>query len=312
MSQIRSLLLGLGLALSATSIAWAQSSLGPVLVSDLIKQAQKQRVPASIRVRSVFDPEGCGPSVWRGVPLVTGATPGFDLRKHLPPLMKVVQEVFTGLASFNDQVLIDYPGFSKRRTLCVGFYEDGKKANAVAIEKDTILFGKNLYLQLAQAQIRDELVKVVLLHELAHSIQNIHRIDYSIPKFKALSTRRKELVADCFAGTLFSMLQTEALDMNQAVRLELLWKVLGDAHPLGDHGVACQRRLAFLYGFHQRNVNDPKNKYDLNSGPLLFGCQKYVDQPEILTPVCDRAPKLIPPKLIPPEKLWPKRKGSMR
>lgn len=132
--------------------------------------------------------------------------------------------------------------------LCYGFYQDAKGPNAIAYSNAAILFDKRLLSaipQLSQASYWDS-INFILAHEFAHFLQNTNQLqfDYTLPM---LSTKIKELHADCVAGYLLQI-HNEMNFNDSNNKIESLIKSLGAPHAIGTHGMAEDRLLATAYG----------------------------------------------------------------
>lgn len=258
----RGLVLGLGLALAST-------------------------LAAAPRVQTFLDTAACPATLAPGKRLLTegiGATL-LTLR-----VQQVVARAHATLGQLGDLVLTASPALGGGSRVCVGVYDDGGKPNAVAIGTQTVLFGASLLPVLQQRKAVNTLFDLVMLHELSHVLQNVHKEDYRIgmgaQTLELATTKRKELVADCVAGTLYSLQVPPLLSMEQNEAIRDIWDLLGDKHAIGDHGRACQRRMAWGHGFTRANVPDPRAPLAFTSGSLLRGCRQYVDRPDVLFSQC--------------------------
>ncbi len=136
--------------------------------------------------------------------------------------------------------------------LCLGLYDDSKGPNAIAIGRSHIFFGVRLIknLTLSNPSTAKDSISTILAHEFAHTLQNIRKENYNYV-LPLLSTKIKELQADCITGAL-------ANDFSQVTlkqfydSLELFNKI-GAQHYIGSHGMSAQRQAAFALGFTQSN-----------------------------------------------------------
>lgn len=99
-----------------------------------------------------------------------------------------------------DQIIGD------RRVLCQGIYDDGYQHNAYAIGYHAIKIGKGIIkkIKINYGIFAEQMLKMVLFHEFAHSIQHRHRWRY----FEADKNKRskiKEMQADCMAAIFMKM-----------------------------------------------------------------------------------------------------------
>lgn len=241
------------------------------------------------KVYDILDTAHCPPALRAGFPVLTPSGPGSSVFFDTLRARHVVEKAYQTLQATHDLVLLGGPGGLLPHQVCVGLYDDGDRPNAVALGQATILFGSSLFRKLERMPARSELLSMVVLHEFAHSLQNFHGEDYSVGQggqvLQLVSTRRKELVADCLAGALFARQHPPLLSMTANQALADLFTYLGDAHAVGNHGMSCQRSLAFTHG--QELARQPsRTGFEHRSGPLLASCRSFVDQPEVLYRKC--------------------------
>lgn len=170
----------------------------------------------------------------------------------------------------NDIILLQEPTF-----LCTGLYFDGNAPNAQAYDKTHIVFGANFLTSfLHRPGINSEVaLKFTMAHEFSHFLQNRHNLvfEYKLPM---LSTKVKELHADCMAGYLLTLGQElNDYEFNQAMNY---LGVIADPHIILDHGIAPQRRSAFLYGRNSAifDLNTGHTELKTTSGDIIFACKK--------------------------------------
>lgn len=138
------------------------------------------------------------------------------------------------------------------KPLCVGLYDDSKGANAVAIGDGQISFGAVLVARTLRThgESAGQALTYVNAHEFSHILQARLglRFDYGLPgqRLELLSTKVKELHADCMAGYF---LETHRhIRFDQQEKLESFVATLGDAHAVGDHGLPADRTQALREG----------------------------------------------------------------
>lgn len=162
------------------------------------------------------------------------------------------------------------------KPLCFGFYDDVKGANAVAYGDAAILFGKRLLEALPSMSAADysDAVKMILAHEFAHSLQYRHNLkfDYILP---LLSTKIKELQADCIAG--YILRAHNEVDFVVQTKLKTLITAIGDSHSVGDHGMAEDRILAFQRGiaFASHDILLSKKVFQIQSKGIINHCNAF-------------------------------------
>lgn len=164
-----------------------------------------------------------------------------------------------------------------RNVICFGLYNDASGPNAAAYGTYGIFFGVNLLNDLpeiSQAK-QDDTLKFILAHEFGHFLQNIYRLkfNYALPM---LSTKLKELNADCIAGYLLT-LHKEVLPQSSQ-KLNEFVGALGDPHAVGDHGMAKERTQAVAHG--QKLANDHTRLFKLKvhqitSGRIINACSQH-------------------------------------
>lgn len=159
--------------------------------------------------------------------------------------------------------------------LCFGYYQEPHGPNAIAVGNIGILFGLNLMSeihQMAGAKYRDSLV-FVLAHEFAHYVQNRHRLrfNYKLPMY---ATKQKELHADCMAGYLVRAHQ-EVLFHSQD-DLKKFVASLGDAHAVGDHGLAEERVQALKLGISSasKDILSGKKVFQVRTADIIQHCSR--------------------------------------
>lgn len=238
-------------------------------------------------VASILDVAECPLALRRGYPIVTE---GLGMHLDLLRARRAVDGAFRALQRVGDPTVLGTPGAGGSRRVCVGVYDDKGRPNAVAIGKETILFGTSLFDELRRRETGEELLSLVLTHELAHLLQNRHGRSYAVGQGKLVleiaSKRRKELVADCLAGSLTAMSRGGLASLQQLDLREGFFQFLGANHLVATHGLACQRKAAFYHGYFARNVPDPKAPGAWTSGALLAGCERKVDTHEFVWGDC--------------------------
>ncbi|MDD5057593.1 MAG: hypothetical protein PHQ60_06950 [Sideroxydans sp.] len=173
----------------------------------------------------------------------------------------------------NDIILKQEPS-----VLCIGLVYDAiNKPNASAFQKTHIVFGVNFLTTLLHRPGIDSnaALKVTMAHEFSHFLQNRHGLvfEYKLPM---LSVKMKELHADCMAGYLLSIGQN--LNDQEFQKAQHYLSFIADAHIVGDHGIASQRREAFLYGRNAAVIalNTGHSELNTTSGDIIFACKnKY-------------------------------------
>lgn len=163
-----------------------------------------------------------------------------------------------------------------QKPLCFGFYNDVKGANALAYKDEAIVFGARLLEELPTMSRADynDAAKFILAHEFAHNLQFRHglKFDYVLPM---LSTKIKELQADCIAGYMLRAHNEVVFDTQ--VKLKTLIAAIGDPHSVGDHGMAGDRELAFQRGmsFAAHDMLLGKKVFQVKSADIINHCNAF-------------------------------------
>ncbi|MBX3019749.1 MAG: hypothetical protein KF767_17820 [Bdellovibrionaceae bacterium] len=158
------------------------------------------------------------------------------------------------LISSKDPLFVNRP-----KPLCVGLYDDSTGANAVAIGDGQIAFGAVLVGRTLRTFMdsADYALTYVNAHEFAHILQARLglRFDYGAPgmRLDLLSTKIKELHADCMAGYLLEV--HRQIPFTHQARLESFVRTLGDSHAVGDHGMPADRTAALQEGARLANLD---------------------------------------------------------
>lgn len=239
------------------------------------------------RTASILNTDLCPPALRRGYPVLTG---GLRMQMDLLKAIRVVEDAHRALREASDIRMIDLTNPGGANRVCVGIYDDGGRPNALAIGRETILFGKSLFERLRGSDQADAQLTIALTHELAHLLQNRHGRDYRVGQdgrvLEFASTRRKELVADCLAGTLYSMSRLALVPLAELKLQDEFFRYLGDKHRFGSHGQHCHRKRAFAFGFTRRSIPDPRAPAAETSGAILSACEAEVDRPGFLYADC--------------------------
>ena len=239
------------------------------------------------RVASILNTDLCPVALRRGFPIVSQ---GLAVQLDLLRSIRIVETTHRALRSTLDPKVMDLfrPGESGR--VCVGVYDDGGTPNAVAAGQETILFGTSLFERFRTQDTADAQLTFVLLHELAHLLQNRHGRDYTVgqgsTKLVIATKRRKELVADCVAGSLYATTRGGVTPTPELEALFDLFDFLGASHQIATHGRACQRRGAFLHGYRHRVKASPHAGGVETSGTTLAACEAAVDTPDFVWQDC--------------------------
>ncbi len=202
--------------------------------------------------------------------IVNDVTHRFEYQKNL--LVNALDKWLIEFDIAQDPIVRD-----SKNTICFGFYNDVYGPNAVAYGKYGIFFGVNLLSDLpaiSQAK-QDDTLKFILAHEFGHFVQNIYglKFNYVLPM---LSTKLKELNADCIAGYLLT-LHREVLPDSEKKLTEFV-AALGDPHAVGDHGMATERTLAVARG--QKLANEHTQLFQLRvhqikTQRIINACSQY-------------------------------------
>lgn len=213
-------------------------------------------------------------------PLLAGESLGIRIAGQEFSLSRTRTEefLFSRLTGWVDTLRINGdPVFAEtRKPLCVGMYDDSRGANAVAIGEGQIAYGAVLAAQ-AQRDFgaeADYAVTYIAAHEFAHILQ--HRLglrfDYGTPgaRLDLLSSKVKELHADCMAGYLLEMHHQVPFDRQDLV--DRYVRALGDAHAVGDHGLPADRVAATKEGARMAHLDRVVGIRDLQAVGLSARC----------------------------------------
>lgn len=165
---------------------------------------------------------------------------------------------------------------TNQRPLCFGFYNDVRGANASAYKDVAVVFGVRLLATLPAMSEATyaEAIKFILAHEFAHNLQWRHNLkfDYILPM---LSTKKKELHADCIAGYLIRA--HKEVNLDSASKVRTLIAAIGDPHAVGDHGMAEDRIEAFQRGIESASFDilHQVKLHQVTSERMINYCKKF-------------------------------------
>lgn len=232
------------------------------------------------------------------IPIYSAHEPLCFLR--LPQELKLIKPQQTFVSDGNNVFLLDLPSIQRtltnslekwmieldiaqdpvietnQKALCFGFYDDKDGANALAYSDVGIVFGKRLLMELpvmSKATFTDA-TKFILAHEFAHNLQFRHglKFNYILPM---LSTKIKELQADCIAG--YFLRAHNEVKLETQLQLKTLIEAIGDPHSVGDHGMAADRQAAFQAGISKasHDILLGKKAFQVKSIDIINHCEQH-------------------------------------
>lgn len=200
-----------------------------------------------------------------------GARQDFSRVKTEKFLFDLLTRWVDTLIASNDPLFVNRP-----KPLCVGLYDDSKGANAVAIGDFQIAFGAVLVGRTLRTFLdsADHALTYVNAHEFAHILQARLglRFDYGAPgsRLTLLSTKIKELHADCVAGYLLEA--HRQIPFTHQARLESFVRTLGDSHAVGDHGMPADRTAALQEGARLANLDRVVGMTEIHASSIASKC----------------------------------------
>lgn len=143
------------------------------------------------------------------------------------------------------------------KPLCTGTMAGDISFNAFAVLDVAIFMGEDLmlFIQKKYGKYAPQMIKFIMFHEFAHSIQSIY--DWKVnEKDKNKKSKIQEMQADCMAATFMQLRGMLNKDSQKA--LEHIALLTGDRTPYGDHGTAVQRFRAIVQSVKavSQNIGD--------------------------------------------------------